>query len=402
MEKIRYGVIGIKGKGKLHARLASQDSRVELTSLVDVDREALDQTAADFGARGFADYREMLDSGTVDAVSIATPHYLNGPIGLDCLKAGVHVFIEKPFAIRVSEADAMLAAARAKNLKICVGFQYRTYRSSRAIKELIDTGAIGKVNRVLWTWGEFRPESYYARDAWRETYRHAGGGVLMNQTSHDLDLICWLAGQPVQVSALAGNQLHRAEIEDVACASVLFDNGAFGSLQFTINQPRGYSVRQIAGDKGVVVLPDVKSLTHDREDQILLGSYEDTLSKLVTDLPGNHDQPAVAWQEVQAGEKPFWKKLFDPQKVLQKLGLLEKAKVVDGTLVLMDSFVGSILEGGEPLINGESARQSLELINAILLSAARKKTVDLPIDPEEYDHLFAELCEQTTRIRRFH
>ena len=402
MEKIRYGVIGIKGKGKLHARLASHDSRVELTSLVDVDREALDQTAADFGARGFADYREMLDSGTVDAVSIATPHYLNGPIGLDCLKAGVHVFIEKPFAIRVSEADAMLAMARAKNLKICVGFQYRTYRSSRAIKELIDTGAIGKVNRVLWTWGEFRPESYYARDAWRETYRQAGGGVLMNQTSHDLDLICWLAGQPVQVSALAGNQLHRAEIEDVACANVLFANGAFGSMQFTINQPRGYSVRQIAGDKGVIVLPDVKSLTHDREDQILLGTYEDTLSKLVTDLPGNHDQPAVAWKEVQAGEKPFWKKLFDPKKVLQKLGLLEMAKVVDGTQVLMDSFVGSILEGGEPLINGESARQSLELINAILLSAARKKTVDLPIDPEEYDHLFEELCEQTTRIRRFH
>jgi predicted dehydrogenase len=402
MEKVRYGVIGIKGKGKLHARLASQDNRVELTSLVDVDREALDQTAAGFGVRGFTDYRKMLDSGTVDAVSIATPHYLNGPIGLDCLKAGVHVFIEKPFAIRVSEADAMLAAARAKNLKICVGFQYRTYRSSRAIKELIDTGAIGKLNRVLWTWGEFRPESYYARDAWRETYRHAGGGVLMNQTSHDLDLICWLAGKPVQVSALAGNQLHRAEIEDVACANVLFANGAFGSMQLTINQPRGYSVRQIAGDKGIIVLPDVKSLTHDREDQILLGTYEDTLSKLVTDLPGNHDQPAVAWKEVQSGEKPFWKKLFDPQKVLQKLGLLEKAKVVDGTLVLMDSFVGSILEGGEPLINGESARQSLELINAILLSAARKKTVDLPIDPEEYDHLFRELCEQTTRIRRFH
>ena len=88
--------------------------------------------------------------------------------------------------------------------------------------------------------------------------------------------------------------------------------------------------------------------------------------------------------------------------MLQKLGLLEKAKVVDGTLVLMDSFVGSILEGGEPLINGESARQSLELINAILLSAARKKTVDLPIDPEEYDRLFGELCAQTTMIRRFH
>lgn len=402
MEKVRYGVIGVKGKGKLHARLASQNKKVELTSLVDIDGEALGQMANNMGVRGFTDYREMLGAGVVDAVSIATPHYLNGIIGLDCLQAGVHVFIEKPFAIRVSEADAMLEAARAKNLKICVGFQYRTFRSSRAIKDLISSGAVGKIDRVLWTWGEFRPESYYARDAWRQTYRHAGGGVLMNQASHDLDLICWLVDRPVQVSALVGNQLHKAEIEDMACANVLFANGALGSFQFTINQPRGHSVRQISGDKGVIVLPDVKSLTHDREDQILLGTYEDVLSRQVTQISSHHDQPKVAWKEIQPGEKPFWKKLMDPKKVLQKIGLIKKAKVVDGTLVLMDSFVDAILEGGEPLINGESARRSLELINAILLSAARKKAVDLPIDPKEYDRLFDELSEQTTSIPRFH
>lgn len=402
MEKVRYGVIGIKGKGKLHARLAHQNEKVELTSLVDIDKETLDKGIKEFGVRGFTDYREMLNSGNVDAVSIATPHYLNGIIGQECLKAGIHVFIEKPFAIRISEGMAMLDTSRAKNLKICVGFQYRTYRSSRAIKDLISEGAIGRVNRVLWTWGEFRPESYYTRDNWRHTYRHAGGGVLMNQASHDLDLICWMIGKPVQVSALVGNQIHRGEIEDIACANILFANGAFGSFQSTINHPRGYSVRQIAGDKGVIVLPDVKSLTHDRNDHVLLGTYEDVISKLVTDLPGNHDQPKVFWKDILPGEKPLWKKLTDPKKVLQKIGLMKKEKLVDGTFILMNSFVDSILHGGEPLINGESAYQSLELINAILLSAARKKAVDLPMDPDEFDRLFGELCEQKVKISRFH
>ena len=127
----------------------------------------------------------------------------------------------------------------------------------------------------------FRPESYYDRDIWRQTWRHAGGGVLMNQTSHDLDLICWLVGKPVQVSAIIGNQSHKMEVEDVVCANVLFENGAVGSIQLTINQPRDYSIRQIAGDKGTIAIPDVQSLTNNREDHILLGTYEDSLTDLV-------------------------------------------------------------------------------------------------------------------------
>jgi len=268
---------------------------VKLAALVDVDAALVNKRSEGLGVRGFTDYRDMLDAGIVDAVSIATPHHLHGVMGLDCLKAGLHVFIEKPFANRVSEADAMLSVAQANNLQICVGHQYRTYRSSRTMKRLIDLGAIGGIKRVLWTWGEFRPESYYARDIWRGTFRHAGGGVLMNQASHDLDLICWMIGNPVQVSALVGNQLHKAETEDIACANVLFTNGAFGSFQFTINQPRGYSVRQIAGDRAIIVIQDVRSLTSDQNDRVLLGTYEDILPTMVTKLAGNHDQPEISW-----------------------------------------------------------------------------------------------------------
>ena len=281
MNSVRYGVIGIKGVGSKHVSMAQEHANIELTALVDLDEAAVKAKSQELGVRAFTDYREMLNAGIVDAVSIATPHHLHAIIGLECLKAGVHVFTEKPLANRVSDADAMIETAEARDLKLCVGHQYRTYRTPQTMKHLIDTGAIGNIMRLLWTWIEFRPESYYARDIWRQTWRHAGGGVLMNQTSHDLDLVCWLIGEPVQVSAMIGNQFHQMEVEDVVVANVLFANGAFGSIQLTINQPKGYSIRQIAGDKGTIAIPDVQSLTNDAADSILLSTYANPLTELV-------------------------------------------------------------------------------------------------------------------------
>ena len=377
MDSVRYGVIGIKGVGGIHVRLAQEHENAELTALVDLDEAAVNAQSQELGVRAFTDYRELLDAGIVDAVSIATPHHLHAIIGLECLNAGVHVFTEKPLANRVSDADAMIEMAKVRNLKLCVGHQYRTYRTPQTMKHLIDTGAVGNIMRVLWTWIEFRPESYYVRDIWRQTWRHAGGGVLMNQTSHDLDLICWLIGQPVQVSAIIGNQFHQIEVEDVVCANVLFENGAFGSIQLTINQPRGYSIRQIAGDKGTIAIPDVQSLTNNREDHILLGTYEDSLTDIVGQTSGIAGQPEISWRPVELQDEP------------------------GGHDVLMDSFINAILNGGEALVNGVSACPTVELINAIVLSAMRKKTVDLPIDRDEYDELFEALSSGSTQIPRF-
>ena len=377
MDRVRYGVIGIKGVGSKHVSMAQEHENVELTALADLDEAAVKAKSEELGVRAFTDYREMLNAGIVDAVSIATPHHLHAIIGLECLKAGVHVFTEKPLANRVSDADAMIETAEARDLKLCVGHQYRTYRTPQTMKHLIDTGAIGNIMRVLWTWIEFRPESYYARDIWRQTWRHAGGGVLMNQTSHDLDLICWLVGKPVQVSAIIGNQFHQMEVEDVVVANVLFENGAFGSIQLTINQPKGYSIRQIAGDQGTIAIPDVQSLTNDAADSILLSSYANPLTELVKGTGSIAGQPESSWQpvELQAG--------------------------LGGHDRLMESFTNAILNGGEPQVNGVSARPTVELINAIVLSAIRKKTVDLPVDRGEYDELFEELSSGSLKIPRF-
>ena len=377
MESVRYGVIGIKGVGGKHVSMAQEHENVELTALVDIDEAALNAQSQELGVPAFTNYRDMLNAGIVDAVSIATPHHLHSIIGLECLNAGVHVFTEKPLANTVSDGDAMIETAKSRDLKICVGHQYRTYRTPQTMKHLIDTGTIGNIMRVLWTWLEFRPESYYDRDIWRQTWRHAGGGVLMNQTSHDLDLICWLVGKPIQVSAIIGNQSHKMEVEDVVCANVLFENGAFGSIQLTINQPRGYSIRQIAGDKGTIAIPDVQSLTNNREDHILLGTYGNSVTDLIEQTPRIAEQPEISWQPVELRDEP------------------------GGHDILMASFTDAILNGGEALVNGESALTAVELINAIVLSAMWRKTVNVPVDRGEYDELFEALSSGSLQIPRF-
>ena len=228
----------------------------------------------------------------------------------------------------------------------------------------------------------------------------------MNQTTHDVDLICWLMGKPVQVSALVGNHLHQAEIEDIACANVLFENGAMGSLQFTITHPRGYSIRQIQGDKGIIVMPEVESLTYDQDEEILVGTYEGPLTEMVTELKGIVDQPAISWRSYGLKQDQVQGNIA--QRILRRLGTGKRphpwqsnAKPVNGFAVIMNSFIDAICFGGEPLVTGKSARSAIELINAMYLSAMRKKTVDLPLNSQAYDALYDELVKGTLQVPRF-
>lgn len=401
-DKIRYGIIGLKGFGQRHLYVAKRNKHIQITALVDIDLECAKTLAAKVGVPAFSDYRKMLDAGLVDAVSIATPNHLHAPISLDCLEAGLHIFVEKPLANRVSEADAMIELAKSKNLKICVGHQYRLYRSYQAIRRLIDDGHIGNILRLLWTWNEFRSDSYYLRHPWRATWSGAGGGVLMNQASHDIDLICWLLGQPIEVSASLGNQLHDAETEDSVCANLVFSNGAIGSLQCTVNQSSVYNIRQIAGENGIIVVQDAKSLTRDRYDRIKLGVYSNTLAALVAKQQHPSDQPKIRWQRVSL---PYYftptqnllaRKVLRPRRLWRHFGVKTKPEAESHAL-LMDSFVKAILNGGEALVSAESALPAIEVINGIILSALRKNTVSLPIDREEYDKAFKKLATSASR-----
>jgi len=401
-KKLRYGVIGLKGIGKRHFQAVREDNRCDLVGVADIDEVLVTRIAQELDIHAYTDYRVMLEKEALDAVSIATPHHLHASMGIDCLNAGVHVFMEKPLAIRVSEADHLIQVAKKNNLKLGVCHQLRTFRSAQALKRVIDSGSIGKMMRVLWTWGHLRYQNYYDKDPWRRTFRDSGGGMVMSMAIHDIDLLCWLIGKPVQVSALLGNQLHNTEIEDVACIQVVFANGALGSIQFTLNQPKGYSIRQFAGDRGVIVMPDVKSLWSDVNDQILLGTFGGTLQETVAAFPySTTPDPAITWEAIALDPKPSirksWPKLLSRWKRLVSGKKKTKPHPV-GQLV--KNFIDAVVTGDEPLVTGESAHAAIEVINAIYLSALRKKTVDLPLDRAEYDQLFEELVSGKAKIPR--
>lgn len=389
MAKTRYGVIGIKGAGKDHIKSVFRNPDAELTAIVDIDKEAVDAAAAKLSVAGFTDFRAMLEAGCVDAVSIATPHHTHSTIGLECLRAGIHTFIEKPLCNTVSEADALLSTARKNGLKICVGHQARLNQVPQAMKKIIESGNLGKVLHVLWTLLEFRPELYFRKPAWHALWTQAGGGVLPNQASHELDVVCFLIGRPAEVCALARTQMHSVEVEDTVCAVAEFENGALGSFQFTLNQSRCGNVQQIAGDRGILMIHGGGSLFDDRQEEFLFGQYEENLRKISQEQQCRFRQPQIRWNKIRMvrSQRPFWKR---PGRLWKRLGLL---KIPPSTHnLLFDSFIRAVREGGEPLVSGESALPVIELMNGMVLSALRKKTIRLPVDREEYDAAFRELC----------
>ena len=315
---------------------------------------------------------EMVEAEDLDAVVIATPHHLHAPMGLDCLEAGLHTFVEKPIANTVSEADKMIEAAQARDLKLAVGHNYRTFPGNRALKRLIDEGALGEIYRVLWMWIEARPESYYDRDIWRCTWEHAGGGVLMNQTSHDLDLLCWMVGDPVAVSAMMCNWGHGVEIEDTVVANIRFACGAHANVQLSTCDRR-LNYRQISGDLGTIEFRDEKNANSVVPDVFRLGRYEAPMRAFIKNDQKSAWQPKISWEDVPSDE---------------------------GGPTLMESFVSAILDGGEAITDGVTARRTLELINAIVLSALRKEEVAFPVDRDQYDELMEELKHGETQVDR--
>ncbi len=377
MSRIRYGVVGLRGIGSQHCRFAGRNPKVELVAVADVDRRLSYEVAAQFGAKAFTDYREMIREARLDAVSIAVPNHLHHSIAIECMELGVHVFLEKPIALTLEDADRVIETARATGRKLCISYQYRLFRVHRTIKELIESDAIGKLRRILWTWTQLRTTGYFDHFDWRRKWPVAGGGVLMHNLSHDLNVLSWLAGPVAEVTGLALNQIQETDTEDMFSGSILFRSGAIATLQATLNQPQAHVVRQLAGDKGMISIQEAASVVFDYKDHVMLGSFSAPVGELRSKLSKSVKQPSVSWKNVPLrGDPPKWKKL------LERFGLVPDLKP-NCLAVLLDSFADSIQGDGEPIVTGEDGRDTLELVNAFYLSIFRKKTVVLPVDREE-------------------
>jgi len=361
-ERVRIGIVGVGGMGSNHCRTCAEIEEVELAAVADIRPERAKEMGEEFSVPHFTDHRELIASGLVDAVVIATPHYFHPPIAIDAFKAGLHVLSEKPLAVRISRAEQMVEAARASGKVFCVMFQMRTEANVRKAREIVEAGELGEVRRTLLVSPEFRSQAYYDSGTWRATWAGEGGGVLLNQAPHIMDIFCMLASLPKKVYGRCQTLLHRIEVEDQASAVLEYENGATGYFYASTCEVGG-RILEIVGDKGKLTLAG---------GRLSLVRY----------------QPSVT--EFNRTNTEMWGRPKSEEVDLQ----VEPCE--SGHKVILRNFARAILHG-EPLVApGEVGLKSLELANAIILSSHKGEAVELPVDRREYDELIEFLCSSSS------
>lgn len=264
--KIGVALVGCGRIAPLHAHALAELPFTELTMTMDTILERAQSFATEYGGKPTDNYQQVLANPEVEVVEICTPHYSHARLVIEALEAGKHVLVEKPMAINVEDAKAMIATAQRKGLKLGVIFQNRYNDSSRAVKEAIDSGELGKIlgARAFLTW--HRSDEYYKSDPWRGSWAQEGGGVLINQAIHTLDLMQWLLGEIDTVSANCRRWDHPTiEVEDTAEAYFRFANGAMACFYATNCYPASEPIFfEVLGERGKAqIVSDKATITVD-------------------------------------------------------------------------------------------------------------------------------------------
>jgi predicted dehydrogenase len=355
---VRLGIIGLGVMGRHHAAgiLAGKVPRLELTAAAESNPEKL---AGLSGVKAFDSLEAMIGSGLIDAVLIATPHYFHTSMGIAALKAGLHVLVEKPISVHKADALALLRAHRRKRQVFAAMFNQRTDPYFLHLRERIASGDLGEIRRVNWiitNW--FRTERYYASGSWRATWAGEGGGVLLNQCPHNLDLLQWLFGQPKRVRAFCRfGQYHDIEVEDDVTACLEFPNGATGVFIASTGEAPGTNRLEVTAERGRVVYEN---------DRMVFTMNATPMSEFSRTSEAAFSQPATTETVFTA-----------PDHGPQHFGVLR-------------NFTEAILDGAPLFSPAADGLQSLELANAMLLSTWTDRTVELPISAARYAKLLAQ------------
>jgi UDP-N-acetyl-2-amino-2-deoxyglucuronate dehydrogenase len=258
LEKVRFGILGCGVIGPHHARAIADLEDAELVAVADVVPELADKLAGEYGCSSHYGLGEMLSEAELDAVCVCTPSGMHAGDAIAALQAGKHVVIEKPVDVTLEATDRLLAAQRATGGKVAVVSQHRFDAATLAVQRAISAQQFGRLTtgsaEVRW----WRSQSYYDSGGWRGTWELDGGGVLINQAIHSIDLLQWLMGRVVEVNAYTGLLAHeRIEVEDTAVAILKFDGGALGTIVATTAAYPGLTARiAVHGDKGSAVIDD--------------------------------------------------------------------------------------------------------------------------------------------------
>ncbi len=368
MEIVRYGIIGLGNQGSSYALNIFESGKkgkavdAVLSAVCDNNPAKIDNFKGKTNLKDlayFSDYKEMLDSGLCDAILVETPHYQHPEIVIECLKRGLHVICEKPAGVYTKQVKEMNEVAKNSKALFALMFNQRTNCVYRKMKEIIAEGGIGDLQRVNWIITDwFRTQQYYDSGSWRATWEGEGGGVLINQCPHQIDLVQWVVGEmPVSVTGFCQyGKWHDIEVEDEVTAFFKYKNGATGVFITTTGEAPGTNRLEISGTKGKLLSEGGKTLTWYK-------NATDSQEHSKTCAEG-FKKPEREVIEVETdGQNP------------QHAGII-------------NNFTAAIL-GKEPLfVDGKDGINGVELMNAIELSGWNNaEEIVLPIDEDRY------LCE---------
>ena len=367
-EKIRLGVIGIGNMGSEHCRniLAGKCPEITLAAVADLREDRRQWAAAQAPETEiYASGSELIRSGSCDAVLISVPHFGHEALAVEAMEHGLHVLCEKPAAVTASAARHMAETAERTGKCLTFMFNQRTNCVYRAMHDALRSGAMGEIKRVSWIITDwYRTQKYYDSGNWRATWAGEGGGVLLNQCPHQLDLLIWLCGMPTEVRAVCHEgKWHRIEVEDDISVYLAFENGATGTFVASTGDLPGTNRLEIDCEMGKLVCEDgiVRCWKlKENERKICFGS----------DNPWY--RPEVMMHVLKTdGQNP------------QHIGVL-------------NAFAAHLLRGGSTVASAEDGVRAIQLSNAIHLSGWTGETVTLPVDEARFNRLLEQKMASST------
>ncbi len=363
MNKIRLGIIGMgnMGSGHLRSIMKGESPRITVTAFADIVREKLDKASEICpSAKAFDNAEEMLDSGLIDAALIAVPHYDHPKLAIECFKRGIHVMTEKPAGVYTRQVREMNEAAKAANVKFGIMFNQRTNPIYAKAREIVRSGQLGERKRLVWivtNW--YRTQAYYDSGSWRATWNGEGGGVLLNQAPHNLDLWQWIFGMPVSIRAFCTvGKYHNIGVEDDVTIYGEYENGATAVFISTTGEAPGSNRLEISGTKGKLVLEDgkMKWWKLKEDERVTCFNFKD----------------GFVWPESDYEEFT--------------------AEEPDGHPLILNNFADAILDGAELIAPGEEGLNSLSISNAAYVSSWTDSKADIPVDEDTFEKHLSELC----------
>ena len=371
MEKVRFGIIGVGNMGNAHVDnfLSGKIKNGVITAVCDVDEKKLATAKEKLGDDVFftTNDDELINCGKIDVLFVVTPHYSHTELAIKGFEAGLHVLCEKPAGVYTKQVREMNEAAKKSGKLFGMMYNQRTNPVYQKVRELIKSGELGEITRVNWIITDwFRTQSYYDSGSWRATWAGEGGGVLLNQDPHQIDLLQWLCGMPAKVTAFCSyGKFHNIEVEDDVTAYFEYPNGATGVFVTSTGDAPGTNRLEISGDLGKIVIENEK-LQYIRNTE--------PTSEVLKNSPDGFKAPE-RWNvevPVAAGTGT------------QHVGIC-------------NNFINAVLLGTELLAPGEEGLNGLTISNAIHLSSWTGATVTLPLDED----MFITLLQERIKTSKF-